>query len=77
MIFYLPSPSHPSLKVAEGRDSYRTAFSNFLFLWLQAGHAALNFDKATDILTGLKQKTFFGRPMWDNEFSAIATAHPK
>ncbi|XP_048191788.1 NADPH oxidase 1 [Perognathus longimembris pacificus] len=42
-----------------------------------AGHAALNFDKATDILTGLKQKTFFGRPMWDNEFSAIATAHPK
>ncbi|XP_012890539.1 PREDICTED: NADPH oxidase 1 isoform X2 [Dipodomys ordii] len=42
-----------------------------------AGHAALNFDKATDILTGLKQKTFFGRPMWDNEFSTIATAHPK
>uniref|UniRef100_A0A8D0U077 NADPH oxidase 2 n=1 Tax=Sus scrofa TaxID=9823 RepID=A0A8D0U077_PIG len=26
---------------------------------------------------GLKQKTFFGRPMWDNEFSTIATAHPK
>ncbi|XP_055464293.1 NADPH oxidase 1 isoform X2 [Psammomys obesus] len=43
----------------------------------KAGHAALNFDKATDILTGLKQKTFFGRPMWDNEFSRIATAHPK
>ncbi|XP_062039803.1 NADPH oxidase 1 isoform X2 [Lepus europaeus] len=41
------------------------------------GHAALNFDKATDILTGLKQKTSFGRPMWDNEFSTIATAHPK
>ncbi|XP_008846562.1 NADPH oxidase 1 isoform X3 [Nannospalax galili] len=42
-----------------------------------AGHAALNFDKATDILTGLKQKTSFGRPMWDNEFSTIATAYPK
>ncbi|OWK09941.1 hypothetical protein Celaphus_00005924, partial [Cervus elaphus hippelaphus] len=42
-----------------------------------ACHAALNFDKANDILTGLKQKTFFGRPMWDNEFSTIATAHPK
>ncbi|KAB1253422.1 NADPH oxidase 1 [Camelus dromedarius] len=42
-----------------------------------AGHATLNFDKATDILTGLKQKTFFGRPMWDNEFSAVAAAHPK
>ncbi|KAM4799619.1 NADPH oxidase 1 isoform 2-T2 [Urocitellus parryii] len=43
----------------------------------KAGHVALNFDKATDILTGLKQKTFFGRPMWDNEFSTIATTHPK
>ncbi|XP_044090776.1 NADPH oxidase 1 isoform X2 [Neovison vison] len=42
-----------------------------------AGHAALNFDKATDILTGLKQKTSFGRPMWDNEFSTIANAHPR
>ncbi|XP_029785607.1 NADPH oxidase 1 isoform X4 [Suricata suricatta] len=42
-----------------------------------AGHATLNFDKATDILTGLKQKTSFGRPMWDNEFSTIANAHPK
>ncbi|XP_005869953.1 PREDICTED: NADPH oxidase 1 isoform X3 [Myotis brandtii] len=42
-----------------------------------AGHAALNFDKATDILTGLKHKTFFGRPMWDKEFSTIATIHPK
>uniref|UniRef100_H0VSY4 NADPH oxidase 1 n=1 Tax=Cavia porcellus TaxID=10141 RepID=H0VSY4_CAVPO len=43
----------------------------------KAGHAALNFDKATDILTGLKQKTYFGRPKWENEFSTIATAHPK
>ncbi|EGV94165.1 NADPH oxidase 1 [Cricetulus griseus] len=43
----------------------------------KAGHAALNFDKTTDILTGLKQKTSFGRPMWDNEFSRIAAAHPK
>ncbi|XP_004643393.1 NADPH oxidase 1 isoform X2 [Octodon degus] len=42
-----------------------------------AGHAALNFDKATDILTGLKEKTYFGRPKWENEFSTIATAHPK
>ncbi|ELK05143.1 NADPH oxidase 1 [Pteropus alecto] len=42
-----------------------------------AGHAALNFDKATDILTGLRHKTFFGRPVWENEFSTIATTHPK
>ncbi|XP_055125383.1 NADPH oxidase 1 isoform X3 [Symphalangus syndactylus] len=43
----------------------------------KVGHAALNFHKATDIVTGLKQKTSFGRPMWDNEFSTIATSHPK
>ncbi|XP_019376901.1 PREDICTED: NADPH oxidase 1 isoform X2 [Gavialis gangeticus] len=43
----------------------------------KAGHAVLNFDTVTDVVTGLKQKTFFGRPMWSNEFSAVATAHPK
>ncbi|XP_043830356.1 NADPH oxidase 1 isoform X2 [Dromiciops gliroides] len=42
-----------------------------------AGHAALHFDKSTDIVTGLKQKTSFGRPMWDNEFSAVAAVHPR
>ncbi|XP_031231841.1 NADPH oxidase 1 [Mastomys coucha] len=60
----------------------KTDFLNYrLFLtgWDSniAGHAALNFDRPTDILTGLKQKTSFGRPMWDNEFSRIASAHPK
>uniref|UniRef100_A0A7M4ERJ5 NADPH oxidase 1 n=1 Tax=Crocodylus porosus TaxID=8502 RepID=A0A7M4ERJ5_CROPO len=43
----------------------------------KAGHAVLNFDTVTDVVTGLKQKTSFGRPMWNNEFSAVATAHPK
>uniref|UniRef100_A0A4X2KZG0 NADPH oxidase 1 n=1 Tax=Vombatus ursinus TaxID=29139 RepID=A0A4X2KZG0_VOMUR len=42
-----------------------------------AGHAALHFDKSTDVVTGLKQKTSFGRPKWDNEFSALAAAHPR
>ncbi|XP_015283514.1 PREDICTED: NADPH oxidase 1 isoform X3 [Gekko japonicus] len=43
----------------------------------KVGHAALNVDKATDVVTGLRQKTSFGRPMWSNEFSAVAAAHPK
>ncbi|XP_074059367.1 NADPH oxidase 1 isoform X2 [Macrotis lagotis] len=42
-----------------------------------AGHAALHFDKPTDVVTGLKQKTSFGRPMWDNEFSTVAALHPR
>ncbi|KAI5943943.1 NADPH oxidase 1 [Manis javanica] len=41
-----------------------------------ASHAALNFGKAADILTGLKQKTSFGKCMWD-KFSTIGTIHPK
>ncbi|XP_074179839.1 NADPH oxidase 1 isoform X2 [Rhinolophus sinicus] len=66
----------------EMEDLGKVGFLNYrLFLtgWDSniAGHAALNFDKATDILTGLKHKTFFGRPMWDNEFCTIATTHPK
>uniref|UniRef100_A0A8D2Q423 FAD-binding FR-type domain-containing protein n=1 Tax=Varanus komodoensis TaxID=61221 RepID=A0A8D2Q423_VARKO len=43
----------------------------------QVGQAALNFDRSTDLVTGLRQKTSFGRPMWSNEFSAVASAHPR
>ncbi|XP_062997632.1 NADPH oxidase 1-like isoform X2 [Elgaria multicarinata webbii] len=43
----------------------------------KVGHAAINFDKSTDMVTGLRQKTSFGRPRWDNEFSAVAAAHPR
>uniref|UniRef100_A0A2K6M6M8 NADPH oxidase 1 n=1 Tax=Rhinopithecus bieti TaxID=61621 RepID=A0A2K6M6M8_RHIBE len=56
---------------------YKFQCANHNLKTKKVGHAALNFDKATDILTGLKQKTSFGRPMWDNEFSTIATSHPK
>ncbi|XP_070616246.1 NADPH oxidase 1 [Erythrolamprus reginae] len=41
------------------------------------GHAALHFQKSTDMVTGLRQKTSFGRPMWNNEFSAVAATHPR
>ncbi|XP_019376900.1 PREDICTED: NADPH oxidase 1 isoform X1 [Gavialis gangeticus] len=66
----------------EMEESGKAGFLNYrLFLtgWNNsiAGHAVLNFDTVTDVVTGLKQKTFFGRPMWSNEFSAVATAHPK
>uniref|UniRef100_A0ACB8FXE3 NADPH oxidase 1 n=1 Tax=Sphaerodactylus townsendi TaxID=933632 RepID=A0ACB8FXE3_9SAUR len=51
----------------------------FLTGWSNSmvGHAALNVDKALDVVTGLRQKTSFGRPMWSNEFSAVAAAHPR
>nr|XP_032628022.1 NADPH oxidase 1 [Chelonoidis abingdonii] len=66
----------------EMEKSGKTGFLNYrLFLtgWDNsvAGQAAFNFDNDTDVVTGLKQKTSFGRPMWSNMFSAVATAHPR
>ncbi|KAF7244858.1 NADPH oxidase 1 [Varanus komodoensis] len=66
----------------EMEGSGRTGFLSYhLFLtgWSSSmvGQAALNFDRSTDLVTGLRQKTSFGRPMWSNEFSAVASAHPR
>ncbi|XP_053130013.1 NADPH oxidase 1 isoform X2 [Hemicordylus capensis] len=65
----------------EMQESGRAGFLSYrLFLtgWSSqmVGHASLNFDQSTDMVTGLRQKTSFGRPMWSNEFSVVAAAHP-
>jgi NADPH oxidase len=33
-------------------------------------------DDPYDVITGLKQKTNYGRPEWDKIFPKIAQAHP-
>ncbi|KAK2114567.1 hypothetical protein P7K49_008833 [Saguinus oedipus] len=38
---------------------------------------SLHWDENTDVITGLKQKTFYGRPNWNNEFKQIAYNHPR
>ncbi|XP_048461426.1 cytochrome b-245 heavy chain-like isoform X2 [Rhincodon typus] len=43
----------------------------------QAIHVKVHIDKETDVVTGLKQKTYYGRPNWDKEFQMIAQTHPK
>uniref|UniRef100_A0A3Q2HFC9 NADPH oxidase 2 n=1 Tax=Equus caballus TaxID=9796 RepID=A0A3Q2HFC9_HORSE len=43
----------------------------------QASHFAVHHDEEKDVITGLKQKTLYGRPNWDNEFKTIASQHPK
>ncbi|KAJ7342129.1 hypothetical protein JRQ81_009078 [Phrynocephalus forsythii] len=50
----------------------------FLTSWdeSQATHIALHDDEKVDVITGLRQKTFYGRPNWDNEFKHIAENHP-
>ncbi|XP_030621946.1 NADPH oxidase 1 [Chanos chanos] len=41
-----------------------------------AAHAMVHFDKDTDIITGLKQKTHYGRPNWDKEFEQVRKENP-
>ncbi|XP_074505534.1 NADPH oxidase 1 [Sebastes fasciatus] len=36
----------------------------------------INFDKDTDVVTGLKQKTNYGRPAWDKEFEQVRKENP-
>ncbi|XP_034545750.1 NADPH oxidase 1 [Notolabrus celidotus] len=50
----------------------------FLTSWDQS-HAyreGVNYDKDTDVVTGLKQKTNFGRPAWDKEFEQVRKENP-
>ncbi|XP_067401403.1 cytochrome b-245 heavy chain isoform X2 [Emydura macquarii macquarii] len=42
----------------------------------QATHFTVHHDEEKDVITGLKQKTLYGRPNWDNEFKTIASQYP-
>ncbi|KAM7339374.1 hypothetical protein ACRRTK_002858 [Alexandromys fortis] len=50
----------------------------FLTGWddAQADHFAVHHDEDTDVITGLRQKTQYGRPNWELEFKTIAGQHP-
>ncbi|XP_061541712.1 NADPH oxidase 1 isoform X2 [Phycodurus eques] len=50
----------------------------FLTGWDQshANHAMVHFDQETDVVTGLKQKTHYGRPNWDKEFEQVRKENP-
>ncbi|XP_040029411.2 NADPH oxidase 1 [Gasterosteus aculeatus] len=41
-----------------------------------ANHARIHSDKDTDVVTGLKQKTNYGRPAWDKEFEQVRKENP-
>ncbi|XP_062846048.1 cytochrome b-245 heavy chain isoform X3 [Trichomycterus rosablanca] len=42
----------------------------------EAAHIRVQYEAEDDPITGLKQKTLYGKPNWDNEFSTIANSHP-
>ncbi|XP_060935687.1 NADPH oxidase 1 isoform X1 [Limanda limanda] len=50
----------------------------FLTGWDQstANHVTVRFDEDTDVVTGLKQKTQYGRPIWDKEFEQVRKENP-
>ncbi|KAL0974117.1 hypothetical protein UPYG_G00215870 [Umbra pygmaea] len=50
----------------------------FLTGWDQshANHVMVHADQETDVITGLKQKTNYGRPNWDKEFEQVRSENP-
>uniref|UniRef100_A0A3B3YVC2 FAD-binding FR-type domain-containing protein n=1 Tax=Poecilia mexicana TaxID=48701 RepID=A0A3B3YVC2_9TELE len=50
----------------------------FLTGWDQShvNYVMVNVDQETDVVTGLKQKTHYGRPNWDKEFEQVRKENP-
>ncbi|KAJ3588426.1 hypothetical protein NHX12_012019 [Muraenolepis orangiensis] len=50
----------------------------FLTGWDQShtAHVMVHFDEDTDVVTGLKQKTHYGRPNWEKEFEQVRKENP-
>ncbi|OPJ72938.1 NADPH oxidase 3 [Patagioenas fasciata] len=69
---------HLETKMAEKGKNYFLSYHIFLTGWdeSQATHIALHYDDKIDVITGLRQKTCYGRPNWDNEFKKLAENHP-
>ncbi|KAM9156137.1 NADPH oxidase 3 [Pangshura tecta] len=65
-------------QMAEKGKTHFLSYHIFLTGWdeSQATHIALHDDEEMDVITGLRQKTFYGRPNWDTEFRQIAENHP-
>ncbi|XP_020776457.1 cytochrome b-245 heavy chain [Boleophthalmus pectinirostris] len=55
------------------------SYNIYLTRWKEqeAAHFRVHHEAENDPITGLKQKTLYGKPNWDNEFSTIATTHPR
>ncbi|XP_075453075.1 NADPH oxidase 3 [Ascaphus truei] len=66
------------VQMAERGKSHFLSYHLFLTGWddNQAAHIALHYDGDLDVITGLRQKTLYGRPNWHKEFRHIADNHP-
>ncbi|XP_028835266.1 NADPH oxidase 2 [Denticeps clupeoides] len=54
------------------------SYNIYLTRWKdkEAAHLRVHHEAENDPITGLKQKTLYGKPNWDTEFSTIAAKHP-
>ncbi|XP_034533496.1 cytochrome b-245 heavy chain [Notolabrus celidotus] len=54
------------------------SYNIYLTRWkeTEAAHFRVHHEAENDPITGLKQKTLYGKPNWDNEFTSIASKHP-
>lgn len=58
--------------------NHKMNLKKLYFLFLQkAAHFRVHHEAENDPITGLKQKTLYGKPNWDNEFTTIGTKHPE
>ncbi|XP_004674212.1 PREDICTED: NADPH oxidase 3 [Condylura cristata] len=66
-------------RMSEQGRAHCLSYHIFLTGWdeNQAIYIALHWDENTDVITGLKQKTFYGRPNWNKEFQQLACNHPR
>uniref|UniRef100_A0A8D3DLG4 NADPH oxidase 1 n=1 Tax=Scophthalmus maximus TaxID=52904 RepID=A0A8D3DLG4_SCOMX len=55
---------------------YKFKDSNPKLRTRKADHVKVRFDEDTDAVTGLKQKTNYGRPIWDKEFEEVRKENP-
>ncbi|XP_028620217.1 NADPH oxidase 3 [Grammomys surdaster] len=65
-------------RMSEQGKAHLLSYHIYLTGWdeNQAIHIALHWDESLDVITGLQQKTFYGRPNWNEEFKQIAYNHP-
>ncbi|CAL8307920.1 unnamed protein product [Merluccius merluccius] len=54
------------------------SYNIYLTRWkeTEAAHFRVHHEAENDPITGLKQKTLYGKPNWDNEFTTIGAKHP-
>ncbi|KAG7215663.1 hypothetical protein INR49_022018 [Caranx melampygus] len=65
-------------QMAEKNMTDFLSYNIYLTRWkeTEAAHFRVHHEAENDPITGLKQKTLYGKPNWDNEFTNIASKHP-